>query len=48
MNKYSEFLDRVLDGYPVHIVDSPQLRRQLLRRQAERGREIRQELSNYR
>lgn len=39
-----EFLDRILDGHPVHIVDSPQLRRQLLKRQLERAREIRQEL----
>lgn len=33
----NDFLDDILDGKPVHIVDSPRLRRALRRRARERA-----------
>lgn len=38
-HSWNDFLDRMLDGHPVMIVDTPQLRRRLQQRAMERAME---------
>lgn len=42
----NDFLDHILDGHPVHIVDSPDLRRRLERRSWQRAQTRFEELRN--